>query len=118
MNPTTTAKQLRCWSTFGSCPVEKCGPECPHYTEDHHIDMKTLYNKAANELESLQNEIEDLYDGELVTVRLSRTACRNLEAFIDANILNDIRTDAELDNPEYVFQILLAAKALGKAADS
>ena len=49
-------------------------------------------------------------------VELSKSQCRNLALFIEVNLLHDIRSDPDMDNLDYLRDMLDAQRILRDAA--
>ena len=50
-------------------------------------------------------------------VELTKSQCNNLAEFIELNLLDSIRNDPDMDNLDYLRDMLNAEEALRKAVD-
>lgn len=107
-------KKLRCYGQMGQCPHESCSEECPYYVSET-ASMVDAFRYAADTIETMTDRWESVFSEDPVSVQLSKTMCKNVSEFIKDKILDDIRTDEYIDNPDYVFDLLFAAKLLDAA---
>ena len=50
-------------------------------------------------------------------VELTKSQCENLVDFIDSEFIDSIRNDEEMDNIEYIRDMIMAREALKEAAE-